>query len=49
MKKNKKTFIIWLILVVSWNFGFPKAPPAYDVLVAVLLSLFIQYLNNKII
>lgn len=49
MKKNKKTFIAWLVLVVAWNFGFPKATPIYDVLVAVLLFLFIQYLNNKII
>lgn len=49
MKKNKKTFIIWFLLVVVWNFGFPKAAPVYDVLVAVLLSFFIQYLNNKTI
>ena len=49
MKKNKKIFIIWLFLIVVWNFGFPNAVPIYDVLVAVLLYLFIKYLNNKII
>ncbi len=49
MKKNKKTFIAWLFVVVAWNFGFPKAGPAYDVLVAILLYFFIKYLNNKFI
>tara|TARA_B100000212_G_scaffold337468_1_gene312381 strand:- start:1130 stop:1279 length:150 start_codon:yes stop_codon:yes gene_type:complete len=49
MKKNKKIFIIWLFLVAAWNFGFPKAAPVYDVLIAVLLYFFIKYLNNKII
>tara|TARA_B100000941_G_scaffold124783_2_gene88239 strand:+ start:5671 stop:5820 length:150 start_codon:yes stop_codon:yes gene_type:complete len=49
MKKNKKTFIIWLFLVVLWNFGFPKAVPAYDVLAAILIYFFIKHLNNKII
>ena len=34
-----KIYIIWLILVVLWNFGVPKATPIEDVLVAVVLSL----------
>ena len=33
-----KVYLIWLICVVSWNFGFPDAVPIADVLVAVLLS-----------
>ncbi len=33
-------FIIWLILVIAWNFGFPQASPFEDVVVAVILSLF---------
>ncbi|MGL3827797.1 hypothetical protein [Candidatus Pelagibacter communis] len=32
-------FIIWLIMVIAWNFGFPNASPLEDVLVAVILSL----------
>ena len=32
-------FIIWLIMVIAWNFGFPNASPQEDVLVAVILSL----------
>ncbi len=34
-----KTFIIWLIGVIIWNFGVPDATPIEDVLVAVILSL----------
>ena len=33
-----KTYIIWLIGVVLWNFGFPNATPIADVIVAILLS-----------
>tara|TARA_B100002051_G_scaffold47648_1_gene42286 strand:- start:112 stop:252 length:141 start_codon:yes stop_codon:yes gene_type:complete len=32
-------YIIWLIGVVIWNFGIPKASPLEDVIVAILLSL----------
>ena len=33
-----KVYIIWLIGVVAWNFGFPNALPIYDVILAMLLS-----------
>ncbi|MDA9210141.1 hypothetical protein N9O72_00275 [bacterium] len=33
-----KIYIIWLIVVVLWNFGFPNAAPIADVIVAILLS-----------
>ena len=33
-----KIYIIWLIGVIVWNFGFPNATPIADVIVAVLLS-----------
>jgi hypothetical protein len=33
-----KVYIIWLIGVIIWNFGFPYATPTADVIVAVLLS-----------
>ena len=33
-----KVYIIWLIGVVIWNFGFPNASPVEDVIVAILLS-----------
>ncbi len=34
-----KIYIIWLIGVVLWNFGFPNAVPIADVVVAILLSI----------
>ena len=33
-----KIYIIWLIGVIVWNFGFPNAAPIADVIVAILLS-----------
>ena len=38
---NQDTFywIIWLTLVISWNFCYPDAKPVYDVIVAVVLSI----------
>ena len=34
-----KVYIIWLIGVIVWNFGFPEALPIADVVVAILLSI----------
>ena len=33
-----KIYIIWLIGVIVWNFGFSNAVPIADVTVAILLS-----------
>ena len=33
-------FVIWLVLVIAWNFGYPQASPIEDVLVAIILALF---------
>ena len=44
-----KVYIIWLIGVVVWNFGFPSALPIEDVIAAILLSFLsmglIKYLK----
>tara|TARA_Y100000590_G_scaffold87579_1_gene98217 strand:- start:638 stop:784 length:147 start_codon:yes stop_codon:yes gene_type:complete len=48
MIKNQKIFVLWLILVVLWNFGVPEAEPIYDVIVAIVLSFFSIFLNNKL-
>ena len=34
-----KIYIIWLIGVMFWNFGYPEANPILDVLAAIILSL----------
>ena len=41
MKKYKvsPSWMVWLALVILWNYGFPEAEPFYDVLVAVVLSI----------
>ena len=43
-----KIYIIWLIGVIAWNFGVPKAAPIEDVIVAILLS-FLSIGLKKII
>ena len=48
--KKKKDLIfwyIWLILIVIWNFGYPKATPVQDVIIAVILSLFFIFLKKQ--
>ena len=33
-----KVYIIWLIGVILWIFGYPTAKPIEDVLAAIILS-----------
>ena len=47
---NKINWLAWLALVILWNYGFPKATPLQDVLVAVILSvlfIIIQKLQSR--
>ena len=43
-----KIYIIWLIGVVLWNFGYPLASPLEDVIAAVVLSFVSMYLKKFI-
>jgi len=36
---KKINWLVWLVLVILWNYGFPNATPLQDVLVAVILSV----------
>ena len=50
LKFNKINWFVWLVLVILWNYGFPKATPLQDVLVAVILSvlfIIIQKLQSR--
>tara|TARA_Y100001970_G_C14006126_1_gene735945 strand:- start:105 stop:245 length:141 start_codon:yes stop_codon:yes gene_type:complete len=33
-----KIYIVWLIGVIFWNFGYPTASPTEDVIAAIVLS-----------
>ena len=47
---EKLNWLVWLILVILWNYGFPEATPLQDVLVAVILSILfiiIQWLQSR--
>jgi len=39
-------FIIWVLLIVLWNYGYPEAQPLYDVIASILLFFFSKFLNN---
>ena len=39
MKQFDIVWIVWLALVCIWNFGWPKAPPIADILIAIILSI----------
>ncbi|MEC7100072.1 MAG: hypothetical protein VXW47_04655 [Pseudomonadota bacterium] len=39
--RQKINWLVWLILVILWNYGFPYATPFQDVLVAVILSVLL--------
>ena len=43
-----KVYLIWLIGVILWNFGYPNATPMEDVVVAILLSLLSYFLKQKV-
>jgi len=40
MIKKISFWIVWLFLVVLWNYSYPQATPLEDVIVAVVLSLY---------
>jgi hypothetical protein len=45
--KNIIHWIIWFILVILWNYSYPKASPLYDVLVASALSIIFILIKKK--
>ena len=49
LMSNKINWIAWLVLVILWNYGFPKATPLQDVLVAVILSVLFIIINKLLL
>ena len=47
MKQFDGIWIVWLVLVCIWNFGWKTATPLEDVLVAVVLSLGVIAIKNR--
>ena len=39
-------FIIWALLIILWNYGYPEASPLYDVIASVVLFFFSKLLNT---
>tara|TARA_B110000014_G_C19781179_1_gene406171 strand:- start:26 stop:208 length:183 start_codon:yes stop_codon:yes gene_type:complete len=41
-------YLLWLLLVVLWNFGVPGAAPFEDVVMAIIIG-FVAYMLKKIL
>ena len=39
-------YIIWSLMVIAWNFGYPGASPLEDVIVAIILTFLNILLNH---
>ncbi|MBT3479633.1 MAG: hypothetical protein HOA15_02760 [Candidatus Marinimicrobia bacterium] len=37
---KKRIYLIWILGVVVWNYGFPEMSPFADVMAAIALSVF---------
>ena len=37
-----KIWLLWVLLVAIWNFGWPDVPAIADVIVAIILSIFVN-------
>ncbi len=46
---NVKIYLIWLLGVILWNYGFPNASPLADVLIAIVLSFLTIFLKKYLI
>ncbi len=50
--KNFKiiNWLVWLVLVIIWNYGYPEASPLLDVIIAVILSfvsiIFMRFIKK---
>jgi hypothetical protein len=43
---KKGIWLVWLVLVIGWNFSYPTALPYEDVFVTVCLSFLLKYLER---
>ena len=48
MKKSYLIYVLWLALVILWNFLYPEVEPIYDVIVAIILSMITPIINKFI-
>mgnify|MGYP004415763319 CR=1 FL=1 len=38
MRSKLLEYIVWVILIIGWNFIFPNAKPITDVIMAIILK-----------
>ena len=40
-------FVVWVLLVILWNYGYPSAEPLYDVIVSIGLFVIVKILRTR--
>ncbi len=48
LERETIIYLVWLLLVVVWNFGWPHATPIEDVVVSVILFLLAKFAVKKL-
>ena len=48
LKELNWGFVLWLILVVVWNFRYPDATPILDVIAAVMLFFASKFFQGVV-
>ena len=46
--KNLFAWFLWLLLIIIWNYGYPLASPAEDVLVSIALAMILRILQRTL-
>tara|TARA_S200000501_G_scaffold210282_1_gene197548 strand:- start:203 stop:367 length:165 start_codon:yes stop_codon:yes gene_type:complete len=47
--KNYCSWIIWLILLIIWNYALPEATPLEDVLIGIALAMLLRVLQRHFV
>ena len=42
-----RVFVVWVLLVILWNYGYPSAEPLYDVIVSIGLFIIVKILRTR--
>ena len=44
--KNFIAWFVWLLLLILWNYSFPKANPLEDVMVSIAIAMVLRMIQR---
>ncbi len=47
--KNLFSWLIWLLLLILWNYGYPEANPIEDVVAGIALAMVLRVLQRSFV